>query len=129
MPVFTSIGVALGATVAASAGAGIGAFGVGVLATAAAAGGIAASGIGSRGQQVAARNANQDQLKAQEKLLAEAKGKAVSEESTATQTAARAKQRSLAQAAGAQGRRSTIKTSAIGVPGPSAGNIKQLIGE
>lgn len=41
MPLFTSIGIALGATAAASA-AGIGAFGVGVAAT-----GLAASAIGS----------------------------------------------------------------------------------
>ena len=42
MPIFTSIGLALGATVAASAGAGLGAFAVGVAAT-----GLAGAAIGT----------------------------------------------------------------------------------
>ena len=54
MPVFTAIGVALGATVAASAGAGIGAFGVGLAATA-----LGAAAIGTSMNQSARQAAGQ----------------------------------------------------------------------
>jgi hypothetical protein len=66
MPIFTSIGLALGATIAASAGAGLGAFAVGVAAVSITAGLVAASVYSSQAQATAtkksidAMNANQN---------------------------------------------------------------------
>ena len=63
MPLFTSIGLALGATVAASAGAGIGAFGVGVIAAAITGAGVAASSAASAHSANIAGKKSQNQLR------------------------------------------------------------------
>lgn len=121
MPVFTSIGIALGATAAA-------AFSTGVVATAVAGGIIGMQASQAHQQSKAAKSAANAANQNQEKLLQEAKDRAATEENQASQVSARSRQRSLAQAASVAGRRGTIKTASSDL-GELGGAAKTLIGE
>ena len=122
MPVFTSIGLALGATVAASAGAGIGAFGVGVAVASLAAAGIATS-VGTSMYSASQEAKQQEELlQAQEDAVTAAENKADAAKSLATQEANnKLKKQRLAQT-------NTILTSPLGVSDEANVGLVSLLG-
>ena len=122
MPVFTSIGLALGATVAASAGAGIGAFGVGVAVASLAAAGIATS-IGTSMYGAAQEKSQQKKLiEYQEGQVAAAEAKVAGAEKLAAENAVTTlKKKRLAQT-------NTILTSPLGLSEEANLGLPSLLG-
>lgn len=133
MPVFTSIGLALGATIAASAGAGMGAFGVGVAVASLAAAGIATA-VGTSmysaeteaSQQKKLIGAQEEQqnkaIAFQEKQVADAEVKIAGAEKLATAQAATTLKKKRAAMT------SSILTSPLGITTEANTGMAKLLG-
>ena len=120
MPVFTSIGLALGSTVAASA-AGIGAFGVGVATSAMAAGVYGMSRASQHKASVAGKQARHDADVANRQAIAESAA-------LKAKSASQAKE-SLLDRQRAMARNKSVFTTSLGITAQANTAKKLLLGE